>query len=59
MENKIINEKQPIVDAEISEQPKPTEIKIQHGNIDILQLQLLNRIVENTNMIVKLLQEKK
>lgn len=39
-------------------QPQQTEVKIEHGNIEVLKLQLLNRLVENTNEIIKLLKNK-
>jgi len=36
---------------------RPNEIKIEHGNVGILQLQLLNNLVVNTNKIIKLLEK--
>lgn len=35
-----------------------TKIKLEYGNVHALQLQLLNRLVENTNKIIELLQKK-
>ena len=42
------------------EQPNPqtNEIKIDFGNIEVLKLQMLNRLVENTNKLIEILSSK-
>lgn len=40
------------------EEEEGTKIKLEYGNVHALQLQLLNRLVENTNRIVELLEKK-
>jgi len=41
----------------IKEEPKTNEVKINHGNVETIMLQMLNRIVENTNRMVEILDE--